>query len=205
MPDRELKFKLKHLGNELTQLEEQKAEVLDELRAKVTELQEELHGLEGDELANHEKAIEEVEIDLQNEAGRIEGQQIVIEEEKKHLQARLKVSLDDETDYSNFKINTYKNDFVDNQETSNAISSVLSAMVTQIETDNNDFLEMQKSVEKGQDGIESLGEAPTEAETLDDLFEHYNNEISFDLKLKDRGQDQVQEASLAETFTKGYN
>jgi hypothetical protein len=43
------------------------------------------------------------------------------------------VSLDDERDYSKFKIDAYKADFISNPETANNISSVLSAMITHIE------------------------------------------------------------------------
>jgi len=39
-------------------------------------------------------------------------------------------SLDDEKDYSKFKIDAYKSDFIPNPEQANHISSVLSAMVT---------------------------------------------------------------------------
>jgi len=45
------------------------------------------------------------------------------------------VSLDDEKDASDFNLNTYKKDFVDNAETANNIQSVLSAMISQIEND----------------------------------------------------------------------
>ena len=48
----------------------------------------------------------------------------------KILNKRKRVSLDDEKDYSSFKLDAYKKDFVDNAETANNIQSVLSAMVT---------------------------------------------------------------------------
>ena len=46
---------------------------------------------------------------------------------------------------------------------------------------------------------------PTQAESLDDLFEHYAHEISCDLKLKDRGPDPVKQASIAETLNFKHN
>jgi len=55
------------------------------------------------------------------------------QQELKALRSSLKVSLDDERDYSKFKIDAYKKDFIANPETANNSSSVLSAMVTQIE------------------------------------------------------------------------
>lgn len=55
----------------------------------------------------------------------------------KHLQKRKKVSLDDERDPSSFKLDAYQNDFVNNSETSNNVQSVLSAMITQIDSDKN--------------------------------------------------------------------
>lgn len=48
---------------------------------------------------------------------------------KKHNK-RKRVSLDDERDYSQFKLDAYQNDFVDNSETANNVQSVLSAMIT---------------------------------------------------------------------------
>jgi len=43
------------------------------------------------------------------------------------------------------------------------------------------------------------------ADSLDDLFEQFKEEISCDLKLKDRGPDPVKEASLADTLSSKYN
>jgi hypothetical protein len=52
----------------------------------------------------------------------------------KELQARKKVSIDEERNMGSFSIQGYQNDFVCNNETSNNISSVLSAMISQIES-----------------------------------------------------------------------
>ena len=46
---------------------------------------------------------------------------------------------------------------------------------------------------------------PTAADSLDDLFEHFANEISCDLKLKERGPDEVKGKSLAETLDVRHN
>ena len=53
------------------------------------------------------------------------------------MNKRKRVSLDDERDYSKFKTEVYEKDFVDNSETKNKLASILSAMVTQIDQDNN--------------------------------------------------------------------
>lgn len=54
-----------------------------------------------------------------------------------NLSKRKRASLDDERDYSKFRDDVYKADFVANPETQNNISSLISAMVTQIDHDNN--------------------------------------------------------------------
>ena len=41
--------------------------------------------------------------------------------------------MDDERDYSKFRTDVYEADFVDNPETKNKISSLISAMITQID------------------------------------------------------------------------
>lgn len=71
----------------------------------------------------------------------------------KMLSKRKRVSLDDERDYSQFKLEAYEKDFVDNAETANNIQSVLSAMVTQIECDNKWAL--APSQEKDSAGVDA--------------------------------------------------
>ena len=44
----------------------------------------------------------------------------------------------------------------------------------------------------------------TLADSLDDLFEKYENEICCDLKIRDRGLDPVKETSLADTLSSKY-
>jgi hypothetical protein len=83
---------------------------------------------------------------------------------------RTTISLDDERDYSNFSLAAYKNDFVADPEVANSIGSVLSAMVTQIEKENE-----PQFVAKAEDI------STTDASALDDLFDHYLHEISCDL------------------------
>jgi hypothetical protein len=94
---------------------------------------------------------------------------------------------------------------VANPETQNKISSLISAMVTQIDHDNN--WDQPLGVGGSEVGIEqaSVDEQTTQAESLDDLFEHYAHEISCDLKLKDRGPDPAPEASLADTLHSRHN
>lgn len=76
-------------------------------------------------------------------------------------------------------------------------------MVTQIDQDNN----WDAKVTMGSGlGVSQLSEeAPTAAESLDDLFEHFANEISCDLKLKERGPDEVKGKSLAESLDVKHN
>ncbi len=69
----------------------------------------------------------------------------------------------------------YSNDFVANCETSNNISSMLSAMITHIDA---------------QSKPEEVVEASTAGETnIDELFESFAFDIACDLGLKDRGPD----------------
>ena len=71
-------------------------------------------------------------------------------------------------------------------------------MITQIEENSHNPWERQ-------DQFKASDEAATMADSLDDLFEQFNNDVSCDLKLKDRGPDPVKEASLADTLSSKYN
>lgn len=79
-----------------------------------------------------------------------------------------------------FDMSSYNKDFVQNSETSNNISSVLSAMVTHIAEAN-----------KGQDGRPEQPAEPSTAEEtdIDSLFANFEHSIRCDLNLEDRGQD----------------
>lgn len=118
-----------------------------------------------------------------------EGQRL---SDLKFLNKRKRVSLDDERDYANFNINVYKKDFVDNSETANNVQSVLSAMITQIESENT--YNLAKSQEKTP-GVDvdrfDIDDNTTMAESLDDLFDDFNSEVHCNLKLADRGPDPV--------------
>lgn len=111
--------------------------------------------------------------------------------ELKHLQRRKKASLDDEREPTSFKLDAYQKDFVDNSESANNVQSVLSAMITQIDSDKN--WQMSPSMQQTS-GLAHASEidATTMADSLDDLFDEYENEINFSLKLKDRGPDPVE-------------
>ena len=50
-----------------------------------------------------------------------------------------------------------------------------------------------------------LGDTSTQAETLDDIFSQFEHEIACDLKIKDRGADPTQGASLAESLEAKFN
>ena len=79
------------------------------------------------------------------------------------------MSLDDEKDFSQFNIDAYKADFVDNAETANNISSVLSAMVTHID-ENSLFNKQAKETSRMQPN-ETQMDQTTAADSLEDLFE----------------------------------
>ena len=115
--------------------------------------------------------------------------------------------MDDERDYSLFKLDAYKKDFVDNAETANNIQSVLSAMITQIESDNKWVL--APSQEKDSAGVDAykseFEDGTTQAESLDDLFEEFQHDVQCGLKLKDRGPDPVEKASIADTLSSRHN
>ena len=59
----------------------------------------------------------------------------------------------------------------------NAVSSIMSAMVTQISVENNVHSARQDS---------KIAEESTEPESLDDLFDHYQREIAYDTNLTER-------------------
>ena len=122
--------------------------------------------------------------------------------EIKALQSFLKTSQDDQKDYSKFKIDAYKSDFISNPETANNISSVLSAMITHI--DENSQHPWDQETEEKEDHVNSIDNDVTMAESLDDLFEEFSHEISCNLKLKDRGPDPFKESSLADTLRSKY-
>lgn len=87
-------------------------------------------------------------------------------------------SLDEERDKSTyFSDKAYQKDFIPNKEASNTVSSIMSAMVTQIAAENKDHSMMNES---------KLAEESTEPESLDDLFDHYHKEIEYDTNLAER-------------------
>lgn len=81
-------------------------------------------------------------------------------------------------------------------------------MVTQIEVDNKWALApSQMKDAAGVDAFRSEinDDATTQAESLDDLFDEFSNDVQCGLKLKDKGVDPVQSASLAETLSSRHN
>ena len=115
---------------------------------------------------------------------------------------RTHISLDDERDYTKFKMSTYNSDFVANPEIANSIGSVLSAMVTQIETDHASLFVNQRSPRGDITERSDANMASTaDASMLDDIFERYHSEISCDLKLMSRGEDPLEIEPHVETMT----
>ena len=74
-------------------------------------------------------------------------------------------------------------------------------MVTQIEENSQKPWENTNS----QQLKVTQGDDETMADSLDDLFEQFNFDITCDLKLQDRGPDPAKEASLADTLSSKYN
>ena len=106
--------------------------------------------------------------------------------------------MDDERDYSTFNMAPYEDDFIDHPETKNAISSVLSAMVTHIESKHH-FLECNannninkddlSAIEAGDIASSTNRDCETNDETLDDLFSQFEHDILCDLKIEKRSPD----------------
>ena len=88
-----------------------------------------------------------------------------------------KNSLDEGRDASHFNDKTYKRDFIQQPEVKNTVASVMSAMVSQIDFENN---------ASNLTGGKSKMEESTEPETLDDLFDNFQREIAYDNNLMDR-------------------
>ena len=77
-----------------------------------------------------------------------------------------------------------------NPETSNNISSVMSAMITQIDVDNNWDQQRGAVSMIGEQAIESDNlDGTTAADSLDDMFKQFSMDVSCDLRLSSRGPD----------------
>lgn len=109
------------------------------------------------------------------------------EERTKEISAELadlikksKRSLDDDPPATPFDMSCYQNDFVQNSETSNNISSVLSAMCTHISVAN-----------KGEQGRPQQAVEPSTADDtdLESLFSNFEHQIRCDLGMDSRGED----------------
>lgn len=82
-------------------------------------------------------------------------------------------SIDEETGRENrFSDKVYKADFIPDKESSNSVSALMSAIVIQIAVENSHEL--------------SQAEVSTEPETLDDIFDSFRREVSFDTNLAER-------------------
>lgn len=109
--------------------------------------------LEGDELAEAEKAFENIKSNHEKRKAEAEEASKKRAKEIESLKQRLKVSVDDERDYTKFDDSVFKKDFVKNDETANNISSTLSAMVSQIELDNQiDRIQLSTPVKGNKEG-----------------------------------------------------
>ena len=97
-----------------------------------------------------------------------------------YLLVQAKRSIDEERDVkTHFSEKVYHSDFIPDKESINTISSIMSAMVSQIATEHSPD--------------HSQVEASTEAETIDDIFEKFENEILCDNNLKERQHEEESE------------
>ena len=71
-----------------------------------------------------------------------------------------------------FSDTIYKSDFLPSKQSMNTVSSIMSAMVSQIAKDNQFSMREDPS--------------STEPETLDDLFDHFEEQIAYETNLKER-------------------
>jgi hypothetical protein len=130
-----------------------------------------------DELAKTDKEMSELRQRISQMKEQTEERNKEISTELQELIRKSKRSLDDEPQ-APFDMSAYKTDFVQNSETSNNISSVLSAMVTHISTAN-----------KGQNGRPEAEPSTAEETDIDSLFANFEHSIRCDLAMEDRGQD----------------
>ena len=93
------------------------------------------------------------------------------------MKEEAKKSLEEHRPEGYFTDKVYKKDFIPNPEVSNNVSSIMSAMVSQIALDNQGSMMSEQS---------NAGDESTQPETLNDLFEDYQREIAYDCGLADR-------------------
>ena len=124
---------------------------------------------------------EEFENQKQSQLDSVEQELLDQKNEDLKNQARIKellqlatVSLDEGRDKStHFSDKVYKADFIPNNETVNCVASIMSAMVSQIGFDNSQH-------------NSQFSNQSTQAETIDDLFDHFQKEIAIDTNLMER-------------------
>ena len=97
--------------------------------------------------------------------------------EIKELKDKLKDSLDDKYDIKDFKLDEYRKAMVSQKETQNTVSSIMSAMVSQIAVENSYMQVYDECQDKAK--VE-------EAENLYDLFDELNTELSYAFKFVSR-------------------
>lgn len=134
----------------------------------------------------------ESEIDKEKEADQKNQDRV------KELLQLAKRSIDEERDKKvHFGDKVYKDDFLPDKESANCVPSILSAMVSQIAAENE-----QPAATQG-----SEAEASTEPETLDDLFESYQQEIAYDTNLMDRepAEEEFSQAPLKGVLPHEFN
>lgn len=183
VPDRESLNKIAQLRKEQRKGQNWLQDSAVEHEQSIKELEASKHVEEDkDELAKTDKEMTDIRERYSQMKDQTEKRASQISQEMQELLRKSKRSLDDEPPAQPFDLSAYQNDFVSNSETSNNISSVLSAMMTHIESAN-----------KGQNGRPASPAEPSTADetNIDDLFESFAHDIACDLNLKDRGSDPV--------------
>jgi len=188
VPDRESLAKIDQLRKEQRKMTATLSEETAEQELTIKELEASKQNEEDkEELAKTDKEMSEIKNKLSEMKEHTSKRNEEISTELAELIKKSKRSLDDEPSATSFDMSAYKSDFVQNPETSNNISSVLSAMVTHISVAN-----------KGQNGRPEQAAEPSTADDtdIDSLFANFEHQIKCDLSLADRGEDQAE--SLAQ-------
>lgn len=144
----------------------------------------------------HEAAGEEAKAALDKEIQEMEEQHNANLQRTKELLKEARRSLDDENKVKTgyFRNDTYESSFMPSKETINCVSSIMSAMVSQIVAEHE-----QHSV--------SEIEESTEPETIDDLFENFKEEIAIETNLREREpvEEEFEQQSLKGTLARDFN
>ena len=199
MPDKAVMAELADLRRQHETYElwrEEQDEALKELEAQQQLTETQLEAMTEEQKEAHEAAGEEAKKQLEDEIAQMEATdkenaariQVLLQEARR--------SLDDEnkakTGYFGDKV--YEGSFLPSKETVNCVSSIMSAMVSQI------------AAERDEQSVSEV-EASTEPETLDDLFDCFQEEIAYDTNLRERepADEDFEQEPLKGTLARDFN